>query len=545
MLTVAVEQFDKDQREELYGRGTTTDTTKVRNRVNNTQSSTADLRILHQREVNLIKLLQGSEHATETVRSVFEEDGFTVEAVLGSDILHPVDSYNLIKRTARTWTRIFTQLSLEEERLKAAVEEAKSQFPSWETSRVAVALGILNIHVYYRIKPEQMVQGVLTDPLRNVTYQAKTRLTAGDAKLIAGVAEEDNLFSYAIEWLRLFPQLKKRYRKLVKLHDNLINYEPEKVVERNIVTFNDPVEETVFQETKMRKLREIGQARCPPFIGKDPAGCPNSCCVYYYADEISRLCRGDRTLRPPDKDLTTNCELLHYNEPFLRLNPFKLETANNEGNFVAIIHQLMSLAEVEEMKGKAIGDMKATPYNIAGNNEEFSYKRNSKIKYISERADSFALGISRRLEDALAFNVFQPEHNFTAENYQLMNYGFGGLISLHLDSESRGMDNYIGGGRFTTAMVYLSEVESGGFTIFPNLNLFFKPEPGQLLYWNLKRTDGTTDPRMNHLGCPVMYGDKWILNKWIRWEAQMSTYKCFLPRGQNFPSNKEVVLRRH
>ena len=44
---------------------------------------------------------------------------------------------------------------------------------------------------------------------------------------------------------------------------------------------------------------------------------------------------------------------------------------------------------------------------------------------------------------------------------------------------------------------------------------------------------------MNHLGCPVMYGDKWILNKWIRWEAQMDNFKCFLPRGENFPSNKQ------
>ena len=77
-----------------------------------------------------------------------------------------------------------------------------------------------------------------------------------------------------------------------------------------------------------------------------------------------------------------------------------------------------------------------------------------------------------------------------------MNYGFGGLISLHMDASSGdNTDSQIGGGRFTTAMVYLSEVQSGGFTIFPKLGLFFKPEIGQLLYWNLKRTDGTVDQR--------------------------------------------------
>ena len=50
-----------------------------------------------------------------------------------------------------------------------------------------------------------------------------------------------------------------------------------------------------------------------------------------------------------------------------------------------------------------------------------------------------------------------------------MNYGFGGLITLHMDADLE--DSFIGGGRFTTAMVYLSDVQSGGFTIFPKLNL--------------------------------------------------------------------------
>ena len=46
---------------------------------------------------------------------------------------------------------------------------------------------------------------------------------------------------------------------------------------------------------------------------------------------------------------------------------------------------------------------------------------------------------------------------------------------------------------------------------------------------------------MHHLGCPVLYGDKWILNKWIRWKSQMMKFKCFLPKGENFPSNLQSV----
>ena len=99
------------------------------------------------------------------------EDGFTVESVELSDVLHPVDAYNLVKRTARTWPRIFTGLPPLEDSLQTALETARSQFPAWESSRVAAALGLLNIHVFYRLEPARLVGGTLTDQLRNVTYQ--------------------------------------------------------------------------------------------------------------------------------------------------------------------------------------------------------------------------------------------------------------------------------------------------------------------------------------------------------------------------------------
>jgi hypothetical protein len=57
-----------------------------------------------------------------------------------------------------------------------------------------------------------------------------------------------------------------------------------------------------------------------------------------------------------------------------------------------------------------------------------------------------------------------------------MNYGMGGLISPHVDStywpNDNGLDsedNRYGGVRFTTFMIYLSDVTSGGHTVFPQL----------------------------------------------------------------------------
>jgi hypothetical protein len=41
--------------------------------------------------------------------------------------------------------------------------------------------------------------------------------------------------------------------------------------------------------------------------------------------------------------------------------------------------------------------------------------------------------ISRRLELATGFRVFKTNYNYTSENYQIMNYGLGGKIGLHMD----------------------------------------------------------------------------------------------------------------
>ena len=48
---------------------------------------------------------------------------------------------------------------------------------------------------------------------------------------------------------------------------------------------------------------------------------------------------------------------------------------------------------------------------------------------------------------------------------------------------------------------------------------------------------GVLDSRNFHLGCPVVYGNKWIANKWVHWIPQMWNYQCHL-NGKPFPIYK-------
>ena len=114
-----------------------------------------------------------------------------------------------------------------------------------------------------------------------------------------------------------------------------------------------------------------------------------------------------------------------------------------------------------------------------------------------------------------------------------MNYGMGGVIGTHVDSvywpnnvTSDSEDNLYGGVRFITFMVYLSDVTSGGHTVFPQLGISVKPVEGAALYWFNINADMHYDSRVLHLGCPVMYGNKWIANKWIKILPQVKHYPC-------------------
>ena len=114
-----------------------------------------------------------------------------------------------------------------------------------------------------------------------------------------------------------------------------------------------------------------------------------------------------------------------------------------------------------------------------------------------------------------------------------MNYGMGGLISPHVDStywpNDNGLDsedNCYGGVRFTTFMIYLSAVTSGGHTVFPQLGLSVKPVEGSALYWFNIGSNMHYDSRVLHLGCPVLHGNKWIANKWIKLLPQFRNYPC-------------------
>ena len=78
----------------------------------NSASSVTDLRVLLNAEKALLTLLSEYEAMSTIAREILEAEGFTVAAISNSDVLHPIDGYNLIKRLGRAWPKVQEAMKL-------------------------------------------------------------------------------------------------------------------------------------------------------------------------------------------------------------------------------------------------------------------------------------------------------------------------------------------------------------------------------------------------------------------------------------------------
>jgi len=75
------------------------------------------------------------------------------------------------------------------------------------------------------------------------------------------------------------------------------------------------------------------------------------------------------------------------------------------------------------------------------------------------------------------------------------------------------------GNRTWTFMIYLNDVDKGGGTCFPAIDMTFMPRKGSALAWNNLNRDGTVNFNAIHAGRPVEAGHKVVITKWFREKA--------------------------
>ncbi|KAK4346643.1 hypothetical protein RND71_032982 [Anisodus tanguticus] len=157
--------------------------------------------------------------------------------------------------------------------------------------------------------------------------------------------------------------------------------------------------------------------------------------------------------------------------------------------------------------------------------------RTSSGMFISASEDK--TGILDLIEEKIAKATMIPRTH--GEAFNVLRYEIGQSYHSHYDAFDPSQYGPQKSQRVASFLLYLSEVEEGGETMFPFesgqnmdanydfrkcIGLKVKPRRGDgLLFYSLF-PNGTIDPTSLHGSCPVIRGEKWVATKWIRNQEQ-------------------------
>ncbi|CAE5986997.1 unnamed protein product [Arabidopsis arenosa] len=194
-----------------------------------------------------------------------------------------------------------------------------------------------------------------------------------------------------------------------------------------------------------------------------------------------------------------------------------------------VYHNFLTNEECEHLINLAKPSMvKSTVVDEKTGGSKDSRVRTSSGTFLRRGHDEVVEVIEKRISDF----TFIPVEN--GEGLQVLHYQVGQKYEPHYDYFLDEFNTKNGGQRIATVLMYLSDVDDGGETVFPaargnisavpwwnelskcgkeGLSVLPKKRDA-LLFWNM-RPDASLDPSSLHGGCPVVKGNKWSSTKWF------------------------------
>lgn len=233
--------------------------------------------------------------------------------------------------------------------------------------------------------------------------------------------------------------------------------------------------------------------------------------------ETTHACRAPRSLRKKE----FYCFLFHSpRQPFA---PFKYEILSRKP-YVALVHDFMPFRKTFAFIQKSI-DIGSDVNQVVTSNKKDDLKfgtltrvRLSESTVIHQKSD-LSKWLDFRVEHA---TLLQPHSQpvrkdvFDGETNHILHYGLSGYYIPHVDYFGNVTRLGPSGDRLATVLIYLTDVESGGNTVFPKLGLHVAPQAGAAVVWfNQHPVSGRYLAKTLHAACPVNIGKKWVINRWI------------------------------
>ena len=142
--------------------------------------------------------------------------------------------------------------------------------------------------------------------------------------------------------------------------------------------------------------------------------------------------------------------------------------------------------------------------------------RTNKSYWLDKKSDPIVLKLCKRIAKEIGCNW---EH---FENYQVIHYGPGEEYKYHFDAyDKKDLEKYHHfcnerGNRLKTVLVYMNDVEEGGSTGFKNIGKQVEAKKGRMVVFENVNKKNEIYKRSLHAGLPVIKGEKWAFNLWLR-----------------------------
>uniref|UniRef100_A0A3Q3JHE7 procollagen-proline 4-dioxygenase n=1 Tax=Monopterus albus TaxID=43700 RepID=A0A3Q3JHE7_MONAL len=280
-----------------------------------------------------------------------------------------------------------------------------------------------------------------------------------------------------------------------------------------------------YQLSKQKKVEERTEGEAEGRQRRETRGQPDD-----YLPErktYEQLCRGEGLRMNPRRESHLFCRYYDNNHhPRYVIGPVKQEDEWDRPHIVRY-HNIVSDKEMEKVKELAKPRLRrATVHDPQTGKLTTAHYRVSKSAWLGAYEHPVVDQINQRIGDLTGLDVT------TAEDLQVANYGVGGQYEPHFDfgrkDEPDAFEELGTGNRIATWLLYMSDVQAGGATVFTDIGVAVWPKKGSAVFWYNLHPSGEGDYRTRHAACPVLVGNKWVSNKWIHERGQEFRRRCGL-----------------
>ncbi|XP_067219960.1 prolyl 4-hydroxylase subunit alpha-1-like [Chanodichthys erythropterus] len=402
----------------------------------------------------------------------------------------PVAAYKLVSRVRREWLTIdkYTQWSFYEKYQKLALEIPQLQ------DLDGAALELIRLQEFYKLYPH------------NITKEKS--LDADEAYHIGFVAYYEDKFQHAFLWFLYSLDRLTEYSTTTKkqllysLSSSAYHFGslPVAIYFSQELLNLDPTNDEIKADLSFYKSLLLQRnSNTDIFTLNTKSNNP-----------YEALCRGEVDERTSKRQRALSCRYsTGGGNPRLMYAPVKEEVEWDEPLIIRY-HDIISDREIEILKNISRPQLSRSQTGKG----TISDIRTSQSVFLKE--DYTVACISQRIADVTGLSME------SAEPLHVQNYGIGGRYEPHYDAWDNENE------RIATFLIYMSDVEIGGATVFPKVGVALQPEKGSAVFWYNLHKNGTLDLKTLHAGCPVLMGNKWVANKWFHEYGQVFRRPCSL-----------------